>query len=220
MQNCARWSQEAYSDQMDRATFLSDSNTDTQAHVFRADNGVIIAFRGSESIKDWYHDLKTSRTRVSWLNNCLVHSGFIGQYTSLRDQLFELLEDHTGPIVFTGHSLGGALATIGALDFALHKDQQITCCTFGRPRVGDKKFVALFDREVSISTRCVYKKDPVTFVPSTWRFGHVRGGTHLTETKIDMSPPARNYWSVFGCSPKDHKIIEYYEALVGGTVIL
>lgn len=218
--NCARWSQEAYSDNINRATFLNDTATDTQAHLFKRDYGVIVAFRGSESIKDWYHDMKTHRTRVPWLNNCRVHTGFLQQYSSIRRQIIDNLQDHSGPIIFTGHSLGGALATIAALDFALQKDQQITCCTFGSPRVGDSKFCALFDREVSVSTRCIYKKDPITFVPSSWRFKHVRGGTHLTDSKIDMSPPFRNCWSLCGCSPTHHKLLEYINALVNNTLIL
>jgi hypothetical protein len=53
-----------------------------------------------------------------------VASGFWEAYTAVRSYLHEIvrreLKMHPAPIYFTGHSLGGALATFAALDISLH----------------------------------------------------------------------------------------------------
>lgn len=59
-----------------------------------------------------------------------------------------------GLLVGSGHSLGGALATLAAYDIArLGKEQGVdillTCITFGAPRTGNHSFVKDFDRHVS-----------------------------------------------------------------------
>jgi predicted lipase len=48
---------------------------------------------------------------------------------------------HPGaPIFVTGHSLGGALAVIAALDLKLSLNVKVTVYTYGQPRVGNAKF--------------------------------------------------------------------------------
>jgi alpha-beta hydrolase superfamily lysophospholipase len=50
-----------------------------------------------------------------------VHEGFYSAYNDVRQEmgntLIELMDEHEGyPILVTGHSLGGALAIIAAVD--------------------------------------------------------------------------------------------------------
>lgn len=53
-----------------------------------------------------------------------VHKGFWEAYLVIRDELHEFLrkelKNEPAEIFFTGHSLGGALATFGAIDFSIH----------------------------------------------------------------------------------------------------
>lgn len=58
-----------------------------------------------------------------------MHSGFLGAYDSVRTKVFRIVEQVTASrsaeepwVVFmTGHSLGGALATLAAYDLAGRK---------------------------------------------------------------------------------------------------
>ena len=57
----------------------------------------------------------------------MVHSGFLGAYDSVRGRVQRLLElildgDRNGPwrVMVTGHSLGGALATICSYELSTY----------------------------------------------------------------------------------------------------
>jgi alpha-beta hydrolase superfamily lysophospholipase len=59
----------------------------------------------------------------------MVHSGFLGAYDSIKTKLFRIVDQVTASrsaedpwVVFvTGHSLGGALATLAAYDVSRRK---------------------------------------------------------------------------------------------------
>ena len=94
------------------------------------------------------------------------HAGFVELYLSLRPlvleatlraqtraQAGEFASALSEPAVYaTGHSLGGALATLFALDMASTLSQ-LRVYSFGSPRVGDEAFARSFDRRVPNSFR-------------------------------------------------------------------
>jgi alpha-beta hydrolase superfamily lysophospholipase len=59
----------------------------------------------------------------------MVHSGFLGAYDSVKNKVFRIVEQLTATrsaedpwtVFVTGHSLGGALATLAAYDLAGRK---------------------------------------------------------------------------------------------------
>ena len=77
-----------------------------------------------------------------------VHPSFKRAYfaNDIEEKVFRLLEDHLAfnpfcDVVMTGHSFGGALATIGATRFAaLFPMITVSCHAFGTPKVGGIKF--------------------------------------------------------------------------------
>ncbi|KNC77626.1 hypothetical protein SARC_09914 [Sphaeroforma arctica JP610] len=73
---------------------------------------------------------------------------------------------HTPLSIFiTGHSLGGALATLCAYELGLRFDTSqlgLTVYTFGSPRVGNKPFTQKFNRMISHCHRLVNDGDIVT----------------------------------------------------------
>ena len=78
----------------------------------------------------------------------MVHRGFKGAYDfiskSIRQNVKDLIKDHpTAKILVTGHSLGGSLALLGAVDLKRELGSiknQIQIYTFGAPRVGNIEF--------------------------------------------------------------------------------
>lgn len=71
----------------------------------------------------------------------LIHSGFFDGYLSVKSSLESALSSKSKkPIVFVGHSLGGALATLAAARSAINLQPVHGVYTFGAPRVGNNKF--------------------------------------------------------------------------------
>jgi predicted lipase len=70
--------------------------------------------------------------------------------------------------VVTGHSLGGSIAALCALDLVLSdvvSSNSLTLYTFGEPRVGNPAFAAAMDKFVPRSYRVVHSADLVPHVP-------------------------------------------------------
>jgi dienelactone hydrolase len=88
-------------------------------------------FRGTESGN--FDDLLANLLvdPVEWRPGIVVHHGYGRTYDELRDPLEAWLLGPTGRTIATGHSLGGALATLCAADFPATE-----LVTFGAPRVG------------------------------------------------------------------------------------
>ncbi|MCZ0932023.1 MAG: lipase family protein [Oligoflexia bacterium] len=67
-----------------------------------------------------------------------VNSGFWNAFSLVKDSIKESLKQIEGyQLFFTGHSLGGALATIAVRYFS--NDSSGACYTFGAPPIGTKK---------------------------------------------------------------------------------
>ncbi|CAM9427194.1 unnamed protein product [Chrysoparadoxa australica] len=101
-----------------------------------------------------------------------VHAGFRGAYKSVDQTLTDVVESATGgdadgwDIYITGHSLGGALATLCALDFSTKfSGAKITMYNYGSPRVGNRAFKQLFDSSVPDAFRAVNNLDVIARLP-------------------------------------------------------
>lgn len=67
-------------------------------------------------------------------------------------------------IVFTGHSLGAAVATVGAA-YIRKAGSSIDIYTYGSPRVGNKAFVAFVTDQAGAENRVTHLDDPVPRLP-------------------------------------------------------
>jgi hypothetical protein len=78
-------------------------------------------------------------------------------------------------IICTGHSLGGALATLCALWCTLTwPEASISCHTFGSPLVGNSDFVSVWRQIIGHRIRAVHDNDIVPSIPPDFlRFQHV-----------------------------------------------
>ena len=155
------------------ATFENKA-TDTQG-LFGVAYGdtLVIAFRGSEEtgIADWITDLKFVQQvfpyQESKNKKVKVHYGFIQAYKSVRQAVLDYARQSPHRrIVCTGHSLGGALATLAALDVQYNlPDREIACYTFGSPKVGNDAFAESYNRRVPDTFRFVNEADAIPQTP-------------------------------------------------------
>ena len=136
----------------------------TQAFVAYNDELTVLAFRGTEAdrIGDIKADAKAKQTTCP--TGGLVHSGFKGQYDDVEYEVEAVLDRLTvqgKPLFITGHSLGGAVASMATR--RLNAERQIAACyTYGSPRVGTEDWVGRVKTPIY---RIVNSADPVPIIP-------------------------------------------------------
>lgn len=137
---------------------------ETQCFIASYEGGVLISFRGSESLGDWLANMRFFTTEREKYG--AVHEGFYNGFADVRESLEEELELRSpDQVLLTGHSLGGALATIAAAEWK-DKYNVSAVYTFGQPAVGKTDFETFF--RVSYSDkffRFVNDDDIVTRLP-------------------------------------------------------
>lgn len=105
-----------------------------------------------------------------------VHAGFLKGFDSVRETMAQFVDDvmegaqEPWTLWITGHSLGGALATLSAHELSLRKYNKcarpmITMYNFGSPRVGNQQFVDEYNKMLPNSWRVANKNDVVTNIP-------------------------------------------------------
>lgn len=144
-----------------KPTFDSEG---TQAILVSFKDFIILGFRGTEatSIKDIKADAKAKTTSCE--TNGMIHSGFKEAFEHVRLDIEQKLKEEEckdKPLFISGHSLGGALATIAAKKLS-HTGGLAACYTFGSPRVGDEEWIE--DIKTPIY-RLVNAADCVTMLP-------------------------------------------------------
>jgi hypothetical protein len=146
------------------------------------DRRLFVVFRGTASFMDGLLNSRVART-TSFGGMGRVHAGFNARYRRVKRQLDEIIETNIGSfdrIIFTGHSLGGAIAMLAALDSARNKAWQPDVVTFGSPKVGDITFGRFFNLYIKSCIRIVVDHDPVIKLPPRFLgYHHVHGGCVL-----------------------------------------
>lgn len=179
---------------------------DTQAYIWlsRRSRTLYISFRGTNSLTDVKHDLDYRSIPLDDEHeSILIHAGFRNKFKSVQDLLLEQIEDYLGEfdkIVFTGHSLGGALAQVAAPVIGEQfPSKTVEVLTFGAPRVGNEDFVEFYNTYVDINYRITNDRDPVPALPFESRFSHVSHAISLSAkgqvTKVPDAPLGSRFWN-------------------------
>jgi len=187
----------------------STTDEHTQAFSWVSDGTAYVAFRGTSSRQDMLTNLDVRRSGGHALEEdgdantdetaVRIHNGFLRQFKAVEAPLIADLRRRSAEyrrIVFTGHSLGGALATIAATvigtnDAETLGNPEIACITFGSPRVGNRAFGRAFARVVPVDLCCrvTHYEDPVPMVPLSPFYCHVPG----TSLRIGSTEDAYEY---------------------------
>jgi pimeloyl-ACP methyl ester carboxylesterase len=175
-------SKAVYSDESDAESWAYESGysdfewfevEDTQAMVVTSDDKCVLAFRGTTDIADWMTNLDVWKTAYRYGN---VHSGFHAALDFVWDEIELLVAQHSDKeLHITGHSLGGALATLAMAELQY---TQASLYTFGSPRVGDKEFATTFN-QLYRTYRFVNNNDVVTRIPLAG-YDHIGSLRHFT----------------------------------------
>jgi triacylglycerol lipase len=164
-----------------KSTYLGNKGSD--AFIVEDANDLIVVCRGTET-RQW-SDIKADLTIAlvpSRSGVGKVHRGF-HKYV---DKLWEPIEAHIKKgraakknLWITGHSLGGAMATLIARRCAVNDELRTpeALFTYGSPRVGNKAYIKSFDNLI-VHHRWVNDGDIVTKVPFPPFYYHC-GTKHL-----------------------------------------
>jgi hypothetical protein len=156
---------------------------------------IFLSFRGTKSLKNaitdifvWYSESDWELHRPGFFSldsgfsrDMKVHYGFEKLYLSVREQLQTPLNEYAKmypeySIIFTGHSLGAALATLAAVDFyqLYGFENRIWLYAYARPRVGNKSWADYVDQLPFADRiyRITRKGDPIPHLPSNLIFGY------------------------------------------------
>ncbi|MEM8612040.1 MAG: lipase family protein [Cyanobacteria bacterium P01_H01_bin.105] len=185
-----------------------------------------VVFRGSNADRDWLTNLDFSRWSAvtdavlddkqldypdvygTSSSGVKMHTGFTKAYLAARSEIHSIVRGSAMKHwIVTGHSLGGALAKLCAVDLQYNFSPKISVevYAFGSSRVGNKAFAKSYNRRVPNSWRFVNGNDVVSGLPRRWQaYRHVdqriRLGTRLS-------------WRIFSGSLQDHRIDRYIAAL-------
>ncbi|CAN0313119.1 unnamed protein product [Ectocarpus sp. 6 AP-2014] len=161
---------EANDEVVDKSTF--DAIHDTEAFVAVNDGAIVVAFRGSSGGSDWLTNFSILPRDVpkDWKLETTegdLHRGFDDGVNTVWNpgpghpegmlaviKRFYHEEGRSRKLYVTGHSLGGALATIAAARLVFVDDLNVAALyTIGSPRVFDSEVADIFDSKTNHGTR-------------------------------------------------------------------
>lgn len=100
---------------------FQDKSKDNQGYTGYSDGRIIVAFRGSSNLDNWISNIEVAKVDYPKCTKCEVHDGFYKVWLTIADVVKAQVQElrilySSAPIIVTGHSLGGALATLAAVE--------------------------------------------------------------------------------------------------------
>lgn len=191
--------------------------------VRHPDRKVYVVFRGSNEVKDWFHNLMRLRKDIG--SGRKIHTGYYqqlmrsGAYEELANSLLDASKRNpTYDLIITGHSAGGALATVFSYFVStLFPWKNIAVVTFASPRVGNRAFRDAYMETSNLShTRVVNQRDVITSLP-WFGYHHVGEPVHIRKNGVVTRPPSNQHWfyrtPLYLWSVRDHLCSKYHENL-------
>jgi hypothetical protein len=195
-----------------------------------ATSDVVIAIRGTEGIQEWIHDAQFLPVNCPFMAAAgNTEDGFTAMYSSMKTgvnsgspgvaKAFSTLPFHrpVTSLTICGHSLGGALATLLALDVAVNTSFDPVVYTYASPRTGDSQFVALYNHAVPNTTRIANRVDLVPKLPLPPLYEHVLGLYDLSS--VTLLPPTFLIKPDLACQHILTSYLYLLSRLAGGAIL-
>ena len=150
----------------------------------------VVALRGTATTTEWWNDFQWDLVPFTQVPGGNVAQGFWDIYNTFGTMIpgqqqstpapatfaADVAEAATGglaggvdpaglPVVVTGHSLGGALATLLVADLTANTPLKPQAWTFASPKVGDAAFAARYGALSTVSWRIYNQVDVVPYFP-------------------------------------------------------
>jgi hypothetical protein len=165
----------------------------------------VVAVRGTEGIYEWVHDASFLPVPCPFLSGAgNTEDGFTAMYKSMSIAVTPGSPSVTtalpalpwrkpvSSLTICGHSLGGALATLLALDVAANSTNPAfkdpTVYTYASPRAGDSAFANLYNHVVPKTFRIANRIDLVPKLPLPPLYEHVDALSDLNPIQLSIPP--------------------------------
>ena len=205
-------------DQLNFHTLIFYDRDGSQAYSFINDTDHVVACRGTEP-NEW-NDVKADLDAATALAETIgrVHRGFKREVDDIWPIIEKSLQDNTKNLWFTGHSLGGAMATIcaGRCMLSHIKSNPAQLITFGSPRVGNKRYINF----VKVNhIRWVNNNDIVTKVPPAWLGYRHTGDEHYLNNEgklkqLNIIQRRKDAWRGLVRGLKNQKLDHFSDHLI------
>ncbi|DBA98706.1 TPA: hypothetical protein ACH3X1_014479 [Trebouxia sp. C0004] len=197
---------------------------------------LVVAFRGTANLTNACADVKAWMVHQSPVTPRQllhaapkVHSGFHSAWeiSGLKAAVMELIQSQISSeaaadmtVFLTGHSLGGAMANLAAVDISrMMTWASVKVYTVGAPRVGNHAYARMYNKLVPDTWSIINHRDPVPQMAKFW-FLYARPGQRvllyedgdmvISPTPLDIR--LQNYRR--RGKLKQHKLTSYRAALV------
>ncbi|MGE6486921.1 lipase family protein [Paenisporosarcina sp. NPDC076898] len=148
---------------------VEEPESEVFGFIAESQETIIVAFRGTRTFKDNESDQDLYQVPYPFVRNAgKTHRGFTCIYQSTRNEFIRELNklSPTKQLLIAGHSLGGGLAVLAALDIAVNTGfKNPSVYTYGSPRAGDPIFASTFDQRVKNSDRIYNIHDIIPTLP-------------------------------------------------------
>lgn len=180
--------------------WLWNASGSSQGFIATTDDAVFVVFRGSTTGslgQDWWDNNIDVRPHVipAWGAGVVMHHGFTEAtavaYPFLISRLPMLTQQGNRKVWVTGHSLGGAMATIAA--FRLAQENVLIphrVMTFGAPKVGNDFWRQSYEAKGITTVRWNRERDPAPTILPSALFSHVGDDFNLYQ---DTSHPSATH---------------------------
>lgn len=193
---------------------------DTQGFTVIIDGKIFLVFRGTQVTTrlSWSDIIRNARMDlVDWRWWGRVHSGYLKGLLAVKDAVNDYLRtieiDRAMPLIITGHSLGGAIATLASVVW------EADTYTFGAPKVGDREFADVLPTTLY---RFVHAYDIAPKHPRWWT-GYRHGGELWRISRLGEVSKGR--WRIMDSLPfpvamgiLDHRVGQYEKKLADTVV--
>ena len=132
---------------------------------------IIFAARGTFSDANWRTNFDFFTVPSNVAEGATVHRGFNNAWNEIAVDVRQAIDDTVKmkpdyKLVITGHSLGGAIATVAAANLTAEGGYEFDLYTYGQPRVGNDKFSDFLSENIPGRLyRVTHDADPVPRLP-------------------------------------------------------
>lgn len=209
---CVSLSEDVYEDTPKLGTLYKEGNAEVL--VWTYSDRIVFAFRGTQVTEGWSWEDVLDNIRMDLIgiglsNTYKVHEGYLGYFRHLEPIIRGIIRRNPGKkVIFTGHSLGGAVAAVAGLIVGCY-----ACYTFGAPKSGNRSFRNAWQRSAAGLYRVVHAYDIAPKHPREV-FGFRHAGELWRISRSGQVKKSRARFSDFLLFPitvgvLDHRVGEY-----------
>jgi len=171
---------------------------------------LFVTFRGCQDAKEVLNCIETKVVQPFITKPIKISSPIWDRFDMEKESIESIVKDYVhnykvSDIIFTGHSLGGALAQLTG-NFCDFPSTNKHCITFGAPYVGDIAFKRDIENNINDIQRVVIKRDIVPQIKFNKVLVH-NGRDRIYNFKSKAPFPINLY--------ENHKSINYLKCIKG-----